>query len=167
MSSQDIEAYASNLAMPFRTVPVYDKIKYATTHLPDVIVDSIHVKPASKNSQSHLVPGRFDTVLGLGRTQVLTVWYWVGQVRTIFSFPKTAIPKIFNPGTAVPQHLAYVEWFTAFKATPEPNHLMYKISSARGPAWGPNFEHHPDHQYQAKCPSVSAIRARRSEGLDK
>ncbi|KAJ7239693.1 hypothetical protein C8J57DRAFT_1438986 [Mycena rebaudengoi] len=122
MSSRDVEAYASNLAMPFRTVPVYDKIKYTTTHLPDVIVDSIHVKPASKNSRGHLVPGRFDTVLvndGTGADRSVN-GYRVGQVRTIFSFPKTAIPKVFNPGTAVPQHLAY--------ATPEPNHLMYKIS---------------------------------------
>ncbi|KAJ7204057.1 hypothetical protein GGX14DRAFT_369059, partial [Mycena pura] len=26
--------------------------------------------------------------------------------------------------------LVYVEWFTAFKRQPEPNHLMYKISRA-------------------------------------
>jgi hypothetical protein len=35
---------------------------------------------------------------------------------------------MFTDGTEVPEHLAYVEWYTRLLDNPEPNHLMYKIS---------------------------------------
>ena len=40
------------------------------------------------------------------------------------------IKQLFRPDVHVPQHLAYVEWFTPFHAQPEPHHLMYKVSRA-------------------------------------
>ncbi|KAJ6622168.1 hypothetical protein B0H10DRAFT_2342958 [Mycena sp. CBHHK59/15] len=129
-SAREVETYSSNLSMPFRAVPVYHKIKYVTESLPDVIVDSVHVKPAGKNSRGAHVPARFDTVLvndGDGKDTSVD-GYCVGQVRVIFSIPKKSIEKIFKAGVNVPKYLVYVEWFTAFKSQPEPNHLMYKIS---------------------------------------
>ncbi|KAJ6550698.1 hypothetical protein B0H10DRAFT_2169918 [Mycena sp. CBHHK59/15] len=129
-SAREVETYSSNLSMPFRAVPVYHKIKYVTESLPDVIVDSVHVKPAGKNSRGAHVPARFDTVLvndGDGKDTSVD-GYRVGQVRVIFSIPEKSIEKIFKAGVNVPKYLVYVEWFTAFKSQPEPNHLMYKIS---------------------------------------
>ena len=49
--------------MPFRTLPVYHKIKYVTESAPDTTIDSVHVKPASRNGQGKETAARFDTVL--------------------------------------------------------------------------------------------------------
>ncbi|KAJ6611024.1 hypothetical protein B0H10DRAFT_2224503 [Mycena sp. CBHHK59/15] len=62
-SARDVEKYSANLAMPFRAVPIYHKIKYVTDSQPDIIIDSVHVKPASKNDRGKEIPARFDTVL--------------------------------------------------------------------------------------------------------
>ncbi|KAJ7278494.1 hypothetical protein C8J57DRAFT_978178, partial [Mycena rebaudengoi] len=60
-SVQEVETcFFFNLAMAFRSVPVYHKMKLVTASQPDVIVDSVHIKPASRGWE---VPGRFDTVL--------------------------------------------------------------------------------------------------------
>lgn len=56
--------------------------------------------------------------------------YRVAQVKLVFTLSKGAIDFFFPPPTNIqlPTHFAYVEWFTPFRAAPEPNHLMYKIS---------------------------------------
>jgi len=43
----------------------------------------------------------------------------------------------FRPGTIIPQHLVYVEWYTPFQDSPERNHLLYKISPLRDQTGGP------------------------------
>ncbi|KAJ7750301.1 hypothetical protein B0H16DRAFT_1843496 [Mycena metata] len=131
-SARQIETYSANLAMPFRRVPVYHKIKWVTEHLPDATIDSVHATPVTKNTRGKPVPGRFDTVLvNLGTGKETGVdGYRVGQVRCIFSIPEKQVQQIFNAGITVPKYLVYIEWFTAFKSRPEPNHLLYKISRA-------------------------------------
>ena len=53
-----IEQRAQALALPFNTVPVFHKIKftsldlYTQTHPTEVIVDAIHVKPATKDKRN-------------------------------------------------------------------------------------------------------------------
>ncbi|KAJ7140543.1 hypothetical protein C8R43DRAFT_954828 [Mycena crocata] len=131
-TARQIETYAGNLAMPFRAVPVYEKIKWVTEMLPDTTIDSAHCKPASENKRGKSVAARFDTVLindGNGK-ETGVEGYRVGQVRVVFSIPEKSVGKIFKAGITVPKYLAYIEWFTAFKSQPEPNHLMYKISRA-------------------------------------
>lgn len=56
--------------------------------------------------------------------------YIVGRVRFVFGVPASAKgwfgESFYN---SLPQHLAYVEWFTPFSSTrPNCNHQMYKIS---------------------------------------
>ena len=45
----------------------------------------------------------------------------------IFSLQPKVIKKLFLPYIEVPQHLAYVEWFTPFCAQPDQHHLMYGV----------------------------------------
>ena len=60
------------------------------------------------------------------------VGYRVVQVHAVFKLPDVAM-NLFLPHLRPPQHLAYVEWFTPFPQTPEPHHLMYKLTrSVRG-----------------------------------
>ncbi|KAG1740565.1 hypothetical protein EDD22DRAFT_786826 [Suillus occidentalis] len=39
-----------------------------------------------------------------------------------------ATQLLFPPANQPPNHLAYVEWFTPFSATPDPRHSMYKVT---------------------------------------
>jgi hypothetical protein len=53
----------------------------------------------------------------------------VAQVRVLFQIPNAALPKVFpSPDTTVLTHLAYVEWFSALSTTPDPQHMMQKVS---------------------------------------
>ena len=108
----------------------------------------MHATPARKDNRGQLVPGEFDTVLvndGRGTpvgvkgvcicsnrsrlvSLICVLGYRVGRVRTIFSIPKSFRNQLF-PGMEVPEHLAYIEWFTAF-TQPDPNHGLYKLSKA-------------------------------------
>ena len=45
----------------------------------------------------------------------------------IFSLPEKAIPELIPLGVTLPQHLAYIEWFSSISRAPDPNHLLYKI----------------------------------------
>lgn len=58
----------------------------------------------------------------------ISTGYQVVQIRMIFSLSKTALERLFPPHIQCPTHMAYVEWFTPFKSTPESHHLMYKVS---------------------------------------
>jgi hypothetical protein len=51
----------------------------------------------------------------------------VGQVRAVFSIGTAAVQQLFGAAQP-PTHLAYIEWFTAFRRDREPNHGMFKIS---------------------------------------
>lgn len=45
---------------------------------------------------------------------------------------------MFNEGVEVPQHLAYVQWYTPLANEPDPNHLLYKVSPMKNQD-GTNF----------------------------
>ncbi|KAJ7739261.1 hypothetical protein DFH07DRAFT_965821 [Mycena maculata] len=79
-SARQVEIYSANLAMPFRALPVYHKIK---------------------NKRGKEVAGRFDTVLvndGAGKETGV-------DVRVVFSIPDKHIKKVFKAGITIPKYL--------------------------------------------------------------
>ena len=51
----------------------------------------------------------------------------IAQIRVVFQVPSCVIQNVF-PNSNSPSYLAYVEWFTPLPQSPDPNHLMYKVS---------------------------------------
>jgi hypothetical protein len=50
----------------------------------------------------------------------------------VFTLPSNALSNWFSwLGRTPSKYLAYVEWFTPFPNSPDPNHLLYKISKLR------------------------------------
>lgn len=61
------------------------------------------------------------------------VGYHIGRIRVVFSLPDRFFPIMFSNGAEVPQHLAYVEWYSPLSDNPEQNHLLYKVSPQKEP----------------------------------
>jgi hypothetical protein len=66
LTSAQLERKLWDIRLPFRTLPIWHKIKYLyldpLTHAPST-ADSIHSRPAKKDKRGRPVPGRFDTAL--------------------------------------------------------------------------------------------------------
>src|ERR1700760_725561 len=63
--------------------------------------------------------------------RLLYLWttaFRVAQVRVVFSISKTSQRHLFEDQPGPPEHLAYVEWFTPFRAEPDSNSKMYKVA---------------------------------------
>ncbi|KAF8999529.1 hypothetical protein BDQ17DRAFT_1391519 [Cyathus striatus] len=104
--------------------------------------DSIHARPQYINKKHEVIPGHFDTAyindgtgINTGTDEILG--YRIGQVRLIFSLTETTRSYLFTSTAEVPEHLAYIEWFTKFSHEPDPKHLLYKITPAKDRSGGP------------------------------
>ncbi|KAF8810733.1 hypothetical protein BYT27DRAFT_7253430 [Phlegmacium glaucopus] len=132
LTRAQLERKLWGIRMPFTKVAVWHRIKFMRTDPSTLTVstsDSIHCRPEREDSHGKLIPSRFDTGLindGTGEDIGLD-GYHIGRIRVVFSIPKRALPIVFTDGTEVPEHLAYVEWYTPLPDNPEPtsggNHL--------------------------------------------
>jgi len=64
-------------------------------------------------------------------TSKILLGYHVGRIHVVFSLPTASLPLLFHGGMDIPSHLTYVDWYMAFPDTPDPNHLLFKISPVK------------------------------------
>ncbi|KAG2160175.1 uncharacterized protein EDB93DRAFT_1113727 [Suillus bovinus] len=131
--TQILDVLARDVHLPFRTLPVFHKIKWLSVDsrgLGDaaVTLDSVHARP-QRTSGSCLSARRSDTALvRLGPNTDVSM-----GMEVIFSLPSKSLSLLVAPTVQVPSHLAYIEWFTPFRSTPDQCHGLYKLSrSFRG-----------------------------------
>jgi hypothetical protein len=159
LRSRALDVFAQDVHFPFRTLPVFHRIKWLSVDArghgdATATLDSVHARPQA-SSGSGLRPRRSDTALvnisgnpdvasggieGMfshhyllrieSLTSRLNLGVRVGQVRVIFSLPSKSLPLLFPPTVEVPNHLAYIEWFTPFPSAPDRHHGLYKLSRA-------------------------------------
>ncbi|KAM6489030.1 hypothetical protein JOM56_015520 [Amanita muscaria] len=125
-----LEREAIDVHIPFRTISVYHRIRFESAHSQgEGFVDAILIRPQYKNMKGHLVPGRFDTALVYcgPETQNGIHGACMIQIRVVFTIGSEALKHLYGSCEHPPKHLAYVEWFTPFRPSPEADSLLYKI----------------------------------------
>jgi hypothetical protein len=67
-SAAALKALAADTLIPFRSVPVFHKIKF-TSKATSEVIDAVHVRLEQKDAHGRLIPSRFDTVVIQGSSQ--------------------------------------------------------------------------------------------------
>ncbi|KAI0040234.1 hypothetical protein FA95DRAFT_1503142 [Auriscalpium vulgare] len=136
MHTRQVRDVAKTFVHQFEGVAAYHKVKFwhedaqGRDEAPQTL-DSVHARPAYRDTQGRIRPGRFDTALlemdDLDEDSVGVQGHRVAQVRLMFSLTKTAHEKTFGVHSDAPRHFAYVEWFSKFGPAAEPHHNMYRV----------------------------------------
>jgi hypothetical protein len=64
----------------------------------------------------------------LGSSEERSSGYRIAQVRVVFTIPPRIADQVLPSGAPpLPQHLAYVEWFSSFASEPEAWHHYYQV----------------------------------------
>ncbi|KAG2160171.1 uncharacterized protein EDB93DRAFT_1237363 [Suillus bovinus] len=142
LSSQTLDVLAHDVHLPFRSLPVFHKIKWLSVDTRDhgdttVTLDSVHARPQQSSGSSPLACRSDTALVSLGpNTDIVSAGiqgFRVGQVRVIFALPPKSLLLLVPPTVQVPKHLAYIEWFTPFSSAPDRRHGLYELSrSFRG-----------------------------------
>ncbi|KAI0056689.1 hypothetical protein BV25DRAFT_1813639 [Artomyces pyxidatus] len=137
LATRQVRNIVPGYRLPFSSVAAFHKVKFwhpdaqGRDDAPQTL-DCIHVRPAYIDTLGRVKPGRFDTALvdeGRGGDDPVGVQgYRVAQVRLVFALSEKASRATFPDQENVPDHFAYIEWFSRFPRNPEPNHLMYRVS---------------------------------------
>ncbi|KAG8916287.1 hypothetical protein FRC02_004072 [Tulasnella sp. 418] len=120
------------------SVPVWHHVKFVHANVQglDFIEDTrdaAHCYPElPKKKKGTVAKARFDTVLvnEKGEAQVTgTAGLRVAQVRAVFKVPDDICETYLGRDkTHWPNHVAYIEWFSWLKASPDRDHRMFLVS---------------------------------------
>ncbi|EIW74785.1 hypothetical protein CONPUDRAFT_132383 [Coniophora puteana RWD-64-598 SS2] len=131
ITARDLEIKTSERSLPLERVSAFHRLKFVNAEAfgPDTF-DSVHVQPSRYNPDGAVAsPARFDTVLVRvdADTSAGIKQYRVAQVRLIFTLPDSVMRLLLPGFTEFPEHLAYVEWFSAFTSSPDRASGLYKV----------------------------------------
>ncbi|KAF9529836.1 hypothetical protein CPB83DRAFT_924972 [Crepidotus variabilis] len=133
ISRANLERALWGVRIPFVRVPVWHRLKFLRTDPATGVSstsDAIHVRPARRDARGNDIAARFDTAWindGDGG-DVGVEGYMVGRVRVIFTIPEQYRAILFNNAIEIPDHLAYIQWFSALKDDPDPHHSLYSLT---------------------------------------
>ncbi|THU82094.1 hypothetical protein K435DRAFT_831729 [Dendrothele bispora CBS 962.96] len=124
-----LDEYARVVVFPFRTIPVWHRIKFLNHDLygkETLDVASAHPRYFAANGQI-MKRSQFDAVLvRIGDTGNGIKDFRIARLRVIFSLPDKKLDTLFPPNTLPPKHLAYIEWFTKF-VNQEPHSGLFQV----------------------------------------
>ncbi|KAH9010812.1 hypothetical protein EDB84DRAFT_1590797 [Lactarius hengduanensis] len=109
-SAAALRTLAADTLLPFRSVPVFYRIKFTSNRalgigpdegtLQSAVIDAVHVRPEQRDTHGRSVPSRFDTVIVHHRHR-LGGRQQIAQVRVVFQLPARSIPHLFPSSTTV------------------------------------------------------------------
>jgi len=115
----------SNSRLPFQHLEVFHHFRFSPSALHDDSIETDAVKAIPRTLSS---PGRFDTVVVLrsgAANTTGTEGTRIGRVKVVFRLPQTDAPAYWPADP-----LAYIEWYTPMRPTPDKTNGMFSMKKA-------------------------------------